>query len=121
MEINVYTNISSTSCRKAIQWFNKEGIPFTEIKMNKTGVTKEQLKVILSLTDNGLDDVLKRTVNRRALDDLSLHAALERIVETPSMLKVPIIISGRKMQIGFQEEYIRVFIPKSHRKLQLVI
>lgn len=113
--------MSSTSCRKAIKWFHEESIPFQEIKINQTGITKMQLKEILSLTENGLDDVLKRTVNRDSLDDLSLNAALDKIIENPKMLKVPIIVSGRKMQIGFQEEYIRAFVPKSYRKLLLVI
>lgn len=121
MEIKMYTNMSSASCRKAINWFSEERIPFVEIKLNKSGITKEQLKHILSLTDNGLDDLLKRTVNRERLDDLSLNEALDRIVENPEMLKVPIIISGRKMLIGYQEEHIRAFIPKSYRKLLLAI
>ena len=79
------------------------------------------MKEILFLTDNGLDDILKRNVNRDVLDELSLNEALEKIVEKPSMLKVPIIISGNKIQVGFQEEYIRVFIPRSYRRLQMAI
>lgn len=121
METRVYTNISSDSCRKAIKWFYEERIPFREIKINKRGITKEELKTILCLTENGLDDVLKRTVNRSSLEDLSLNAALDKIIENPQMLRVPIIVNERKMQIGFHEEFIRVFVPKSYRKLLLVI
>ena len=50
-----------------------------------------------------------------------IDQALEKIVEKPSMLKVPIIISRNKIQVGFQEEYIRAFIPRSHRRLQIAM
>ena len=121
MEIKMYTNMSSASCRKAIRWFSEECISFKEIKLNREGITTKQLKEILILTDNGLDDILKRNVNRVVLDELSLNEALEKIVEKPSMLKVPIIISRNKIQVGFKEEYIRAFIPRSHRRLQIAM
>jgi Spx/MgsR family transcriptional regulator len=118
----MYTNMSSASCKKAIRWFSEECISFKEIKLNREGITtKKQLKEILILTDNGLDDILKRNVNRVVLDELSLNEALKKIVEKPSMLKVPIIISRNKIQVGFQEEYIRAFIPRSHRRLQIAM
>lgn len=113
--------MSSASCRKAIKWFGEECISFKEIKLNREGITTKQLKEILILTDNGLDDILKRNVNRAVLDELSLNEALEKIVEKPRMLKVPIIISRNKMLVGFQEEHIRAFVPKSHRRLKIAI
>lgn len=39
MEIKMYTNMSSASCRKAIRWFSEECISFKEIKLNREGIT----------------------------------------------------------------------------------
>lgn len=115
MDITIYTNNSSTSSRKAVKWFSEHMIPYFEIKINHVGITREQLKEILILTDNGLDDVLKRTIKHSDLNEKNLNSVLDMIVENPNMLRVPIIISGSKMYIGYQEEHIKRFVPNSHR------
>lgn len=97
--IRVYTNISSTSCRKTIDWFNDNHIPFEQIKINHKGISKDQLKEILRLTSNGLDDVLKRSVKKEAFNNLSLNAALDKIVANPKLMRVPIIICGKKCRL----------------------
>ena len=39
------------------------------------------------------------------------------ILDNPSVLKRPIMIDGMKMQVGYNEEEIRFFIPKRLREL----
>lgn len=119
--IRVYTNIGSASCRKTVDWFTNHHIPFQEIKVNHDGVDKSQLKEILRLSVNGLDDILKRNVDRESFNDLSLNAALDRIVANPKLMRVPIIICGKNMQIGYRVGQIEAFTPRNYRELQLVI
>jgi arsenate reductase-like glutaredoxin family protein len=37
MEIVMYTNMSSASCKKAIKWFGEECISFKEINLTEKG------------------------------------------------------------------------------------
>ena len=51
-----------------------------------------------------------------------LISALIRLIEqNPSLLRGPIIIDNKRMQIGFNEDEIRAFLPRSYRKQELKI
>ena len=41
------------------------------------------------------------------------------IEENPSLLRRPIILDNKRMQIGFNEDEIRAFLPRSYRKQEL--
>ena len=41
------------------------------------------------------------------------------IEQYPSLLRRPIIIDAKRMQIGFNEDEIRAFLPRSYRKQEL--
>ena len=43
----------------------------------------------------------------------------DRIEENPSLLRRPIILDNKRMQIGFNEDEIRAFLPRSYRKQEL--
>ena len=44
---------------------------------------------------------------------------LHLIEQYPSLLRRPIIIDAKRMQIGFNEDEIRAFLPRSYRKQEL--
>ncbi|OTO77427.1 hypothetical protein A5865_001303 [Enterococcus sp. 12E11_DIV0728] len=117
----VYTSHSSTSSRKAIQWFKDEGIPFREIRVTKDGVTRQQLIELLQLSDNGLEDLLKKKIDIEMVNELSLSEAIKLIVKKPDMLRAPIICNGKSILIGFHEEAIRMFIPREYRLFKLIV
>ncbi len=49
----------------------------------------------------------------------SSRSARAWLVEKPQLLKRPIIYDGRRLQIGYNEEDIRAFLPRSVRKSEL--
>nr|WP_255411618.1 ArsC/Spx/MgsR family protein [Lactococcus sp. S-13] len=85
---------------------------------------KEDIIKILSLTENGLEDII--AIRGRAytelvhdFDTLGLEEAYSLIQEKPRLLKRPLIFDENRLLIGFNEEGIRTFIPPEVRKIEL--
>jgi regulatory protein spx len=53
------------------------------------------------------------------VDDLTINQLLVLISEHPSLLRRPIIMDDKRMQIGFNEDEIRAFLPRSYRQAEL--
>ena len=87
-------------------------------------LSKQELTSILALTENGTDDIIStRSKIFQKLDvdveDLSISALIRLIEENPSLLRRPIILDNKRMQIGFNEDEIRAFLPRSYHKQEL--
>ena len=88
------------------------------------GKTADELQKILSLTENGTDDLIstRSKVFQKLdidLDELSVRQLIELIELYPSLLRRPIILDDKRMQIGFNEDEIRAFLPRNYRKQEL--
>ncbi|WP_336206900.1 ArsC/Spx/MgsR family protein, partial [Leuconostoc suionicum] len=53
------------------------------------------------------------------LDDISINTLIDLIVEYPSLLKRPIIMDDRRIQVGYNEDEIRRFLPRDVRQREL--
>lgn len=120
MPITIY-GVDHQSTKKAKKWFFKYEIPFVERNLLKEPITKSELKMILQLSLNGTDDIIATRTNtyrnlKVNIDELPLGELHDLIVQQPRLLKSPIITDGIKLQIGYQEEGIRQFLPRKHRK-----
>lgn len=87
-------------------------------------LTTEELKTILAFTENGTDDLIstRSKVFQKLnidVDELSISALIELIATYPSLLRRPIILDEKRMQIGFNEDEIRAFLPRKYRKQEL--
>lgn len=88
-------------------------------------LTRKELQHILSLTENGTDDIIstrsKNFFKKLNIDveSISVSELLHLIEQYPSLLRRPIIIDAKRMQIGFNEDEIRAFLPRSYRKQEL--
>ena len=87
-------------------------------------LTTEELRNILALTENGTDDIIStrsKIFQKLNVDveDLSISALIKLIEENPSLLRRPIILDQKRMQIGFNEDEIRAFLPRCYRKEEL--
>ena len=51
------------------------------------------------------------------MDDLKLEELLALIEQYPNLLKRPIIVDGDKLQVGYNEDDIRKFVPRNIRKV----
>ena len=53
------------------------------------------------------------------LDELPLQDLLELVQENPGLLRRPIMIDEKRLQVGFNEDEIRRFLPRDVRQLEL--
>ncbi|MFC6164106.1 Spx/MgsR family RNA polymerase-binding regulatory protein [Lactiplantibacillus dongliensis] len=124
MTVNLYYSTSSKSSRSARAWLVANGIPFNERDIIANPLDRDELKQILRLTENGFEDIVStRSKAFKALhvdlSELGFNQLLDLLVEKPQLLKRPIIYDGRRLQIGYNEEDIRAFLPRSVRKSEL--
>ena len=122
--ITLFLSPSCTSCRKARAWLKKHDVPFKEHNIMTSPLSKQELISILALTENGTDDIIStRSKIFQKLDidveSISVSELLQLIEQYPSLLRRPIIIDTKRMQIGFNEDEIRAFLPRSYRKQEL--
>jgi regulatory protein spx len=122
----IYTTPSCGSCRKAKKWFKERNIPFVEKNIFSVKLTKTDLQNILSLTENGVTDIISTRSkvfmdNNIDLESLTMSSLYDFVIENPSVLRRPLIIDQENLQVGYNEDDIRVFIPKDLRRLMICI
>ncbi|HFZ9485046.1 TPA: Spx/MgsR family RNA polymerase-binding regulatory protein [Streptococcus agalactiae] len=122
--ITLFLSPSCTSCRKARAWLSKHEVAFEEHNIITSPLNKEELLQILSFTENGTEDIIStrsKVFQKLAIDvdELSTSSLMELISENPSLLRRPIILDKKRMQIGFNEDEIRAFLPRNYRKQEL--
>ena len=112
--IVVYTSPGCSSCRKVKNYLKENHLPFIEKNIFNTLLNKEEVKYLISRTENGTDDIISKRSkiiqeDRVDIDSMSINELCDFIVKNPSILKRPIIIDEREMQIGYDEEEIELF------------
>lgn len=117
--IKIYTSPSCASCRKVKQWFEEQKIPFTDRNIF-AGLTPEEIKDIIVKTENGTDDIISprsKIVQEQHIDfdSMTISELIEFVRKNPSVLKRPIIVDDRRIQVGYNAEEIRTFIPRARR------
>lgn len=122
--ITLFLSPSCTSCRKARAWLTDHEVEFQEHNIITSPLTPEELRAILSLTENGTEDIIStRSKVFQKLDidveELSISELISLIAENPSLLRRPIILDKKRMQIGFNEDEIRAFLPRHYRQQEL--
>ena len=122
--VTLFLSPSCTSCRKARAWLSNHEVPFEEHNIMTSPLSTPELQHILSLTENGTDDIIStrsKIFQKLNLDveSLSISELLRLIEENPSLLRRPTILEGKRMQIGFNEDEIRAFLPRGYRKQEL--
>jgi len=122
--ITLYVSPSCTSCRKARAWLEENNLEFIEKNIFHEPLTKREIRRILSLTEEGTEEIISyRSQAFQELDvelgALSMSELLDLFIEQPSLIRRPIIMDDRRLQIGYNEEDIRCFLPREVRRLEL--
>lgn len=122
--ITLFLSPSCTSCRKARAWLTEHKVPFKEHNIITNPLTTEELMSILYFTENGTEDIIstRSKVFQKLdvdVDDISISELIQLISEYPSLLRRPIIMDEKRMQIGFNEDEIRAFLSRDYRKQEL--
>lgn len=100
----------------------EHNIPFKEKNIFTEHITIKDLHKILKNTENGYDDIISTrskifTENNFDLDNMKTSELEQLIIENPSILRRPIIIDDNKIQVGYNDDDIRVFIPRELRNM----
>lgn len=122
--VTLYTSPSCTSCRKARAWLEEHNIPFEERNIFSNPLNVDEIKQILQMTEDGTEEIIsKRSKIFRDLDidldELPLQKLYTLIQKNPGLLRRPIIMDSKRLQVGYNEDEIRRFLPRDVRALEL--
>ncbi|MTD29645.1 Spx/MgsR family RNA polymerase-binding regulatory protein [Planomicrobium sp. YIM 101495] len=113
----LYTSTSSSSCRKAMAWLDAYDIPYVEKNISNSPITVEEIQDILSLTNDGTEEILSTKASARKnlnidLEAVSLNQFYEIVQSNPAILRLPIIHDDKRLQVGYNDDEIRQFLPR---------
>ena len=122
--VTIFITPSCTSCRKAKAWFDEHQISYKERNILSEKLKLDEIRNILQFTEDGTDEIIstkskafqKLNIN---IDSLSLRELYTIIEENPGLLRRPLILDEKRLQVGFNEEEIRSFLPRKMRIFQL--
>ncbi|MGD6815482.1 Spx/MgsR family RNA polymerase-binding regulatory protein [Metabacillus sp. 84] len=108
-ELTFFTYPSCTSCRKTKHWLKANEVDFEERHMFRETPNAEELKKILELTTEGIDEILatrSQTFKDLNLDieDMNLSTLLKLLTDEPKLLRRPILTDGKKLVVGYNPQ-----------------
>ncbi|KRL25840.1 hypothetical protein FD27_GL001419 [Limosilactobacillus frumenti DSM 13145] len=76
------------------------------------------------MTENGTEDIISKRSKAYAqlkvnLNELPMKNLYEMISKNPGLLRRPIILDDKRLQVGYNEDEIRRFLPRRVRELEL--
>lgn len=122
--VTLYTSPSCTSCRKARAWLEEHNIPFEERNIFSNPLNVDEIKQILQMTEDGTEEITSKRSKIFQdldidLDELPLQKLYTLIQKNPGLLRRPIIMDSKRLQVGYNEDEIRRFLPRDVRALEL--
>lgn len=122
--VTLYTSPSCTSCRKARAWLKEHNIPFKERNIFSEPLSINEIKQILQMTENGTEEIISKRSKayqklHMDLDEVPLQQLFKIIKDNPGLLRRPIIMDEKRLQVGYNEDEIRRFLPREVRALEL--
>lgn len=122
--VTLYTSPSCTSCRKARAWLEEHQIEYHERNIFAEPLNKNEIKNILRMTEDGTEEIISTRSKafqqlHVKVDDLSIGTLIDLIEKNPGLLRRPIIMDEKRLQVGYNEDEIRRFLPRSVRVLEL--
>lgn len=122
--VTLYTSPSCTSCRKARAWLREHNIPYQERNIFSEPLTMDEIKNILRMTENGTEEIISKRSKAYQdlhvnLDEVPMKTLYNLIQKNPGLLRRPIIIDEKRLQVGYNEDEIRRFLPREVRALEL--
>lgn len=114
--VTLYVQSSCGSSRKAKRWLEEQQIPHEVVLINRDGISTEHLQQALVHTENGFEDVIKKTRLKEEMEDMSYNELFTLLHEDPTMIRVPLLFQGKdKILIGYNEEEICTFLPRKEK------
>lgn len=122
--VTLYTSPSCTSCRKAKAWLEEHNIDFRERNIFSEPLTIDEIKEVLRMTEDGTDEIISTRSKAFQeldiqLDAMPLQDLYELIQNNPGLLRRPILLDEKRLQVGYNDDEIRRFLPRKVRTFQL--
>lgn len=122
--VKLYVSPSCTSCRKAKSWLIKHNIAFEERNIFSNPLSKDEILDILRLTEDGTEEIISTRSRDFSqlhvnLDDISIDQLVDLVQKNPGLLRRPIILDDRRLQVGYNDDEIRRFLPREVRRMEL--
>ncbi|UTR11119.1 MULTISPECIES: transcriptional regulator SpxA [Evansella] len=122
--VTLFTSPSCTSCRKAKAWLQENDIEFKERNIFSEPLTVEEVKEVVRMTEDGTDEIISTRSKvfqelEVELDAMPLQDLFKLISDHPGLLRRPIILDEKRIQVGYNEAEIRRFLPRKVRTFQL--
>src|SRR5699024_3942838 len=114
--VTLYTSPSCTSCRRVKAWLEDHNIEYNDRNNFSEHMSLVGTKEILGMTEDGTDEIIStRSKVFQKLDvDIEqppLKDLFELIRKNPGLLRRPIILDEKRLQVGYNEDEIRRFLP----------
>ena len=120
--VTLFTSPSCTSCRKARAWLEEHEIPYNERNIFSENLSEDEIKQILRMTEDGTDEIISTRSKVFQTLDVGLDQLkklIKLIQDNPGLLRRPIILDDKRLQVGYNEDEIRRFLPRKVRSFQL--
>lgn len=122
--VYLYVSPSCTSCRKARAWLQENHISFVERNIFADPLSVAEIKHVLSMTEKGTEEIISMRSNIFQelgidLETISMNELVALIAKYPALIRRPIIMDDKRLQVGYNEDDIRRFLPRSVRALEL--
>jgi regulatory protein spx len=87
-------------------------------------ITAKDIMKMLSLTETGTEEIISRRSKayqrlNRNLDNFTLDELINVIEENRTILRRPIIVDEKRIQVGYNDDDIRKFLPRTFREVKL--
>lgn len=112
--IVIYTSPGCASCRKAKAYLKEHNLQFIEKNIFNTLLNEKEIMYLISRTENGTDDLISKRSkiiqeSKVDVESMSLSELSKFIVNNPSILKRPIIVDDKNLQVGYDQDEIESF------------
>lgn len=115
--LKIYTSYNCSSCKKVVQWFEDHGIEYEDYNFFSKSLTEEELRYILSFTENGFEDIISQRSkiyqnNKEEIENMTIQELIDFIIDYPSILKRPIIVDEvtNNFMVGYNKYDMEIFI-----------
>ncbi len=121
--LKIYTiSFTNQETKEAEHWLYAHKVKFVEVDVLKERVSTEEILRIVSLTEHGVEEIIAtetRAYTRLNLNfnDLKLEDFMELLEENATLLKVPLMLDEKQLQMGFDEDKMQRFLEKPSKKI----
>ena len=105
MNIQIFGRSKCFDTKKAERYFKERRIPYQRVELDKYGIRLRELESVLAAV-GGIDALIDPKSKDAALIRYLAYEAdkLEKLLETPTALRTPIVRNGKQATVGYCPE-----------------